>query len=315
MSLSLVSYAFIERGGTPPVCDAAQIEPDDEAYLRQHIAHLVERATNGHSPAAEFVSPESEERFHQLAHGTDEEFLSAALTISTQIQDCMHHKASPGLLVFARFAGEPTVAAALLKLEVAERYSAILREIAAGNVRISVVRDRMTGAAELQKGALIPDPRDDSDVVVGDKIGDTAAYFLTGLGVRQFVKTLTAVEAFYRVAVNQDPTRHRSERLALALAEDQPEDVGVFVNAHPELFSPEQAEDLRRHSETAQRPIKSLAPTKAAAARQIIRAGGITITGALADMLRGVIRERLADGRWRVSIVTDTEPEVYEDFS
>jgi hypothetical protein len=89
-----------------------------------------------------------------------------------------------GLLICVRVVDGKKRSAAVLKLEVVTPNSAVLEKLDTGEEVLEAVTDVLDAPGELQKGALVDDPRPGSDVVVGDKLTKDALYFPRAFGIR-----------------------------------------------------------------------------------------------------------------------------------
>jgi hypothetical protein len=314
MAVRHVTYAYIEPGGADPVCTARTLEGDGEAYLWTHVEGLLQRAGSGKSPPATFRSASAAERFEHLASGDEAQFLAAAQEIAKGVQDLMDERTKPGLLVAARVARDNGDELAIVaKLEVKERFGGVLKEIAEGTHELAVVRNHLTGAADLQKGALTPDPReDDSEVVVGDRLGDTADYFLRGLGIAQMTKPVHGATEFFKVVYEHAP--EQAEPLARRLQETAATTVDQLLEQAGDLLPADEIEELRTAAREQERPIQHFDVRRVRSGKRVVRAGGITIQGSLDDM--DVVHWDPTDGgRWQIIIETDHEPRETIEFT
>ena len=75
------------------------------------------------------------------------------------------------------------MSAAALKLQVMQPHAANLRQLDTGEIELSAVTDVMDAPGQLQKGALVDDPRAGSEVVMGDQLALEAQYFPRAFGI------------------------------------------------------------------------------------------------------------------------------------
>ncbi len=214
-----------------------------------------------------------------------------------------------GLFVAVRADGEHGEGqAAVLKLQVVAPHTGYLWRTR-GRVRLGAVRDALNTPGQLQKGALYPDHRIDSAVVVGDQMDIAALYFLSAVGLTQDQSPKAAVAVLY------DSARARAPGAELAIAESiarrRPETVADALDALtqdvPEL-APSRGQ-IEQELRGQKRPPVALDPDRASGLRRVISGHGISIEGSV-----GTMRDRLEgphrtdDGRWQVMVTFDTEP-------
>jgi hypothetical protein len=76
------------------------------------------------------------------------------------------------------------VSAAALKLEVVTPNSAVLERLETGEEVLEGATNVLDAPGQLQKGALVDDPRPQSDVIIGDRLAQDALYFPRAFGIR-----------------------------------------------------------------------------------------------------------------------------------
>ena len=86
--------------------------------------------------------------------------------------------------------GRNQVRVAALKLDVHDEHAAAAR-LVGDELQLEAVQDLLDIPGELQKGAVYPDDRPHSEVIIVDKFERTALYFLRALEVQQIEKRCT----------------------------------------------------------------------------------------------------------------------------
>jgi hypothetical protein len=194
--------------------------------------------------------------------------------------------------------------AGVLKLDVHDDTAAAAR-LVAGELRLEAVQDLLDLQGDLQKGAIYPDPRAESDVVVGDRLmTETAQYFLRAVEVQQIAAASSATKAFVDVIGKIAPAR--IDDLARELGTyDQPVTPQAFLEEHPGLLSETEQRQVIDRLEGQLRPVRVVNPV-ASPPKAVVVANGITIRGAATEMER-VSWEPHAGG-WRIQIDVGEEP-------
>jgi hypothetical protein len=278
VELELMTYARVSRGAAPGNMVERPHDAGVDAFLFDHVASLLERARGGDSPIASFVDPEASSLFDELRTEAPEKFLAAAQTLTLRLIGCMDRRAAPGLLVCLRLRDGKRRAAAALKLEVVTPHAAVLEALDTGEEVLAAATNVLDAPGDLQKGALVPDPRPLSDVVIGDRLAIDAQYFPTAFGIQTEQRAVDASANLVSVVQAQAPKLVRKvvERLPSATpgpAKDVLAEIGEQV---PQLTT-----DVRRtivdQLEQLKRPVRTVdtrAPLK-----QVVSADGITVTG------------------------------------
>jgi hypothetical protein len=174
--------------------------------------------------------------------------------------------------------------------------------------RLATVKRLLVRPKELQKGALYPDPRDDSDVVVGDTMDKAALYFLRGLGLTQemapgdAVAFLTKKVVQYFPFVPEDEVLRRLERSTASVADD-------FVSQNADLLESAEARNALLADLQAQaRPVRTINPTAPAVTRRELVAGPFRLTFPPSARTQLTVQQRHDDRQWETIIVTPDEP-------
>ena len=307
MAISLVTWVMVSVGD--PLAELVLENVDEEAdqYLVEHMDDLEGRAMR--SPPTNFVANVDRARFDLLRRGSDEEFLATAQDLAGRLLGEMRDSRQAGLFVAARgTATNGQQRAAVVKLQVVAPHTGYLRRTR-GRVRLRAVKDALNMPGELQKGALYPDPRSSSAVVVGDQLDVGALYFLRAVGVRQDQSPKAAVAALYSAVKVRVP--HAEETVAASISGRRPESVSKaldgLVEDLPELapMRPEIEAELRGQ----RRPPEALDPDRASSLKRIISGNGIEIAGPVTAM-RARVEDpsELDDGRWQVVVTFDSKP-------
>lgn len=221
MPIRLVAYAYVEPNGAQPQCSLHSTSSEVDKYLKAHISNLLERAAKGSAPSAVFTDISYRARFETLRAGSQESFLETAQTIAEQLQDEMDRRSKRGFLVaLRRELSGGQMQSAVLKLDVHDEIAAAARRTAEGQLTLEAVQDLLDIPGELQKGAVYPDSRESSEVIVGDKLARvTANYFLECLGVQQYATDATSGRIFMSVVSSVNPSR--APAIATALNQEE----------------------------------------------------------------------------------------------
>lgn len=302
MAIDLVSYAYVESGGAAPTMRVRATGPDVNAYLSEHIDSLIERARVGGLSPAVFRSTESRVRFSHLATGTRPDFVAASQQIADRLFESMDMRAKRGFFVTIR-CSDP-VRGVALKLDVHDAAAAALRLDASGEPTLEAVQDLLDIPGELQKGAVVPDLRPDSEVIVGDRLAVTSLYFLEALDVQQHVAAGPATADFLGVVQELAPTKVRA--VAAALEDAHRTTVGAFLQQHADLLDAAERESVLGGVRVRRRPINILDPDSYAL-REEIEADGIVVRGR-ASVMREKLQIRNRPGGFVIEILVDEDP-------
>jgi len=306
MGILRVTYGVVEVDRPVDALVLEDVDATTTEYLDAHLATLA--ALVAKSPPARFVDDEAGLRFDALRSGTDQQFLAAANQLAARLVEAMDFRTPSGLLVAVQGVDDDGQAvAAVLKLQVTADRLGYLQQTQ-GRARLAAVKDALDAPGRLQKGALFPDPRGESDVVVGDQLDVGALYFLAALGLRQDQAPKRAVAAMVTAITSRLP--EAAEEVAESLGRRRPTAVDEALDWIAEDvpgFSPYR-DEVEGELRAQRRPPVALDPD-AAPSKRVLSAHGIRIEGP-ADELRERMRgpQRRGDGRWEVLLTFDTQP-------
>ncbi len=304
MAITLVSYSYLEPGGTPPKMLERTISSDIREYLEAHVDDLLARIGHGSIAPAVFRSAEGAERFEKLNTGTKAEFLANAQSLADRLHQRMDYRTKRGFFVALRRSVNNPLAAAL-KLDVHDAAAAAVRFDAAGEATLEAVEDLLDIPGELQKGGIVPDERPNSQIVVGDKLTVTSLYFLDALDVEQRAAPGPATADLVRVVQTVAPEKVDSVAKTLEV-EPARIPITTFFEAHPDLLDDDQKAEVLDRARVKRRPIDEVDPSSYVL-RETIEADGITIRGR-ASTLREKVRILDRPGGFRIQIDVDEQP-------
>lgn len=304
MAISRLTYAYVEQEGKAPNCKMRTASGELQTYLEAHVDDLVGRRDDGRSPPSTFNSTDVRARLDLLHTGTDTEFLEAAQLLAARLQKEMDGRTKRGFFVALTRETEGVTQTAVLKLDVLGKYGAAIGTDTAGEPDLEAFKDLLDIPGELQKGAVFPDTRADSDLTVGDKLPETSLYFLRALDVQQVSAPGPATGSLLKAVRDVAPNRV----LAVSKALEQetrttPED---FFQRHPDLVTQEQSGQVLDRLRQQKRPVREIDPS----ARPLIgsySADGLTIRGPLA-YLRDKVTITQRPGGWRIQIDVTEQP-------
>ncbi len=302
MAISLVSYAYVEPGGQPPQMRERATSSEIRLYLEAHVGALTAKATAGSLSPAVFRTEDARTRIGRLATGTKAQFLASSQQVADRLYAQMDQRAKRGFFVTLRRIG-PTVGAAL-KLDVHDAAAAALRTDARGEPTLEAVEDLLDIPGELQKGAIVPDARVDSEVIVGDKLAMTSLYFLAALDVQQHVAAGPATADLLRVVQQVAPAK--AAATAAALEQETRVSVRDFFDRHHDLLDDEEKDEVLDRVRVRRRPIDAIDP-ETYALREEIEADGIVIRGRSLT-IREKLRITQRPGGYRLQIDVDEQP-------
>jgi len=307
MPVELVGYGFLQPGGKAPVCHLHKVSAEVAGYLVDHINDLTRRATASDAAPARFRRQPARDRFESLTSGNDKTFLDAAQQLATSLHTAMDQRSKRGFFVAIRErTGRSQIRVAALKLDVHDEHAAAARQVG-DELELEAVQDLLDIPGELQKGAVYPDDRPHSEVIIGDKFERTALYFLRALEVQQIENAAPAVTALIQVVGDVAP--ERLDRLVAAIERlEEPISPTAFLDAEPDLLPPEMRTAVLERLAERQRPIEEIDPRRHPP-RRVLRASGIRIEGLASDVNQRVRVERQGDA-WVITIRVNEEPEV-----
>lgn len=307
MKIVHLTYSHVKAG---QVIGTLQLRAHDnkvDAFLLDHVADLRKRQSLGNCPHSTFVDAASSGLFDKLRSGTQQEFLETAKTLTTRLVNEMNGTTAAGLLVCLRVEQGAELSAAALKLEVMAEHGAVLEQLDSGEMQLSSATDVLQVPGDLQKGALVPDPRaPESQVVVGDKLSENALYFPRAFGItteRRMADTASSVvAAVHRFKPEISP------RVAAELPKISPGPVRQVLSAVaiqvPELDNTV-IDEVVRDLGNASRPVKRV--DTGGPVKKTISVDGITISGSPAAMEKVKVEEDPTVG-YRITIETATRP-------
>lgn len=304
MAVELLTWASVGAGMSAPACQKKIVSGNMDSLLSEHLSNLRGRAASGRSPDARFVSDDARERFLALRDGSGEDFLAAASELAAALISRMDRRTDPGYLVALREADGENRSCAVLKMEVTDSYAGFVRHDPDEGEVLDAIRNLLDTPGRLQKGAVVPDERASSEVIVGDRLLETALYFLDALGIQQVERPSQAVVGL--LAIADDALPGRQDEVAARLQSSNASTVHEFLEEVPRI-DPATKADLLRRAEQRRRPIEGLDPKRAQTLRKIFRVAGVTISGRVSDMERVQVSRRI-EGGWRITIDVDEQP-------
>jgi hypothetical protein len=305
MALVLVAYSYVEPGGPVPSLARHSVDPDLAAYLEQHVSALLGRVGSKTTPPAYFSNGVAANRFTVLRNGNTPAFLKTATELGVRLHREMDQRTKRGFLVALRRQTGQGPEAAVLKLDVLEKAGAAIQETA-GQPDLAAVKDMLDAPGELQKGAVTPDPRPNSDVVIGEQFVDTSQYFLRALEISQSYSTTQSVREIVKVVSRVAPGS--VPRLFEELERTAPVSVTDFFAQHPDILpTPDNTADVLGRLNQLKRPLQPIDPNQVPIRRTIL-ADGIKITGRPQELAAKLQITPLPDNRWRITIDVDSEP-------
>ncbi len=306
MKVRHMTYARVAQGAAP---GPAVMRPRDglDDFLLDHFRAMHKLATDNHSPFATFSDPAAQALFEQLRAGSNDEFLKAAHELTVRLIVRMDGRMDPGLLLCMQVESGMQLWAAALKLEIVTPHSAILERLDSGDEVLAAVTDVVDAPGELQKGALVSDPRDGSDVVIGDKLAKDALYFPQAFGIRSEQRASDAAADLVAAVEQIDPKLGR--RVAEVLPHVPPGDRETVLDALTEeitTFTSDVRQDVAAALQARPRPVVHV-DTQTPLKREVTTAEGIKIVGPVSAM-QAVTWAPRQDGGWRITIDVTQEP-------
>lgn len=302
MAITLVSYTYVEPGGAPPQMRERATSSGVRSFLDAHVDALTGKATAGSLSPAVFRSADGRTRLGRLATGTKGQFLASSRDLADRLYSRMDHRAKRGFFVTVRRTG-PALGAAL-KLDVRDAAAAALQMDAAGEPSLEAVQNLLDIPGELQKGAVVPDGRPDSEVTVGDKLAVTSLYFLEALDVQQHIAPGPATADFLRVV--QEVAPRKVAAAAAAVEGETRISLTDFFDRHADVLSEDEQEEVLDRARVRRRPIEIIDP-ESYALREEIEADGIVIRGR-SSTIREKLRISDRPGGYRIEIDFDEQP-------
>jgi hypothetical protein len=305
MAITLVAYAYVEPGGSAPKCKIQTVSSEIRRYLDRHMDDLLGRAGRGASAPAFFRGEDAEGRFVHLQLGSSKEFVASAGVLTGRLHTAMDNRSKRGFLVAVRRSlDSEEVQAGVLKLDVHDEPAAAARQTG-DELQLEAVADLLDLPGDLQKGAVFPDPRAESEVVVGDRVmAETAQYFLRALEVQQIAAPSSATKSLIDV-VGSVATGKVDAFVQELDSYDEPVSPQAVFDDHPDLLSDEEREQVLGRLEEQPRPVRIVNPA-ARPPRVVVSVDGITIRGGVEDMRK--VRWVQQGGGWQIQIEVSQEP-------
>lgn len=297
-------YRFVDPRGAPGPWTAPTDPPSDALadYLLAHCTEVRKKAQLATSGPAIFSEHAAGARFQMVRTGSNTQFEEAGADLAERLQTAMDDRSKAGFLVALQLAEGDKTEAAVLKLDISERVGAAAAR-RNGVVMLEPIANLLDRAGGLDKGAIVPDQRPDSDAIVADRLGAAAQYFLRAMGLRQEAARNESTPALIRLVARIAPERTESFVSQLA-AEQAPVVVDDLLSR---LDAPEaEIRQIRAALDKQPRALRIVDPI-ARPPRVEIRAGEIAITGLSVQAARGVQWSQLAGG-WRITIDVQDEP-------
>lgn len=305
-SLGLITratYCYVENGQPVPTCELEDVR-NVEVYLEEHIESLMKLASEGTGPPARFRTSNDSSRFEALLHADDSAFLASSQSLVERLLTHMDGRSRRGFFVALVTEIGAGRTASVLKLDVHDKSGAAMRRTR-GRPRLESVQDLLDVPGELQKGAVYPDPRTVSEIIVGDKLAETSYYFLECIGVVQTTKAGLATASFVK-SIAGIVSPGATIAVVRALEGSGPVNPIEFLRQRPELLDGEQLEAVEQQLRIRKRPIEVIDPSSRVI-DEVVSADGITIRGRAAD-LADKLRVLPRGAGWRIQIDVDEEP-------
>lgn len=308
MPIGPVTYGYVANDRQAPLLALREVSVEVAEYLSQH-AQTLRGAAEVKSPPARFDTPAHRGAFERLQMGTDEEFIVAAQELVHRLTSRMDGRSKRGFFVCFREIRAEGIAseAVVLKLDVIEKAAAAIKHGAGETLTLEAVRDLLELPGDLQKGAVFPDARQQSDVIVGDRLVETAQYFLDSIGAVEVQRPATAAAQLLK-AVYREAGATVAVEAAAALRLGGETTPATFFDNHPTLLSDEQQEAVLGGLTSGKRTVESVGPVGMVLNQRII-ADGITVTGPL-DRMTNQVRVAENGGRWEIVIAVSERPRV-----
>lgn len=309
MQITHMTYARVAQHAVPaPMVDRPR-DPGVDAFLIDHIHALTGMATTGKSPCAHFTNPDAKTEFDKLRNGTDQQFLDAAGWLTSQLIAEMDGRTKPGLLVCLRVEDDSKLSAAALKLQVVTPNAAVLEALDSGEEVLAAAKNVLEAPGDLQKGALVDDPRDpDSEVIIGDALTNDALYFPRAFGIRTEQRAKDGGADLLNTLSSQLDAATVAT-VAAALPSYPPGSPTQVLDAASNDV-PELTPDVRDATVAAlraqNRPVTNISTD--APLKQTVTADGIMITGSVTSMQAVDITERPGGG-YRITIDVSEQPQ------
>ena len=303
----LMTYTRVSAGVTVRPMTPRPHDAKVDAFLLEHVAALRQSGELGNAPMARFQIPGSHALFECLRAGDATAFYDAARELAVKLVARMDGRMDPGLLVCVQVRDGEELSGAALKLQVVTPNAAVLERLDSGEEQLAGATNVLDAPGDLQKGALVPDGRPDSDVIVGDKLPKDALYFPEAFDIRSQQRGADSAGELIQAIGDTSPVLARQAARALPAVEAGrvasvlEELAGTVLGLDAALRS-----DIATKLDAARRPVRDV--DTQAPVREIVRVEGITIAGSAAAMSRVAIDPDPAGDGWVITIRTRTRP-------
>ena len=306
MQLTHMTYARVAAGAAPGSMVSRPRDAGVEDFLKDHFNALLKLATNDDSPLAKFTDVAARAEFEKLRTGSDQDFLAAAGSLTARLIGAMDRRSAAGLLVCVRFNGGGELSAAALKLQVVTPNAAVLEALDSGEEVLAAAKNVLDAPGDLQKGALVRDPRPASDVVVGDKLTMDAQYFPRAFGIRTEQRAKDgAADLLNALTELPAATVSTIARALPTFPSGSPDAVLEAVAATVPELTPEVRDGAVAALDARPRPVTRVETTTPL--KEVVTADGITVSGSVESM-RNVRVDAKSDGGWQIRIDVSEQP-------
>jgi len=287
----------------PPLL--ADLDAGDKAFLGGHVEDLRERANNPEGQRAAFqASSDMQKWLRRAAAGDDTRFLQAAETFTIRLRDSMKVASNPkqGIFIVTSSEGGEGTEVSLLKLD-ADVEVARWKELTAGGVKLSILKNCLPGPGYLQKGMSWPDYRSNSDVVIMDRNRSEAQYFVTAFQLQLAPKASETEKALHAAIVHLPPDQRRR---AIVAAADRSGNVSTIVD-EIKAVAPD-FDDSRPAFGAATAVPGYVRPNQVQARIATLRAGDVRVSVPMSKMESAVTDPVRKGEMWEVTVRFPHEP-------
>lgn len=308
-TVAMLYYARVAQDATPGAPLERPHDADLDKFLVEHVEALRGKGKSGVSCPATFVDPAGLDLFTAVRGGTSAEFLEASHALTLRLIGEMSGATREGLLVCLQLHDGDVRSAAVLKLQIESEYAATLQTLDDGEALLSSVTDVMDRPGKLQKGALIDDPRPDSDVILGDTLRTEALYFPRAFGIQMDQKPgQAAIDTLQVISDLQGPSVATAARREMPAVEPGPvstvlEGLGESV---PELSDREVRAAVEERLSQQARPVRRV--DTQASVSEVVTASDVVIRSPWTGEERVTWAPDTDQGGWVITIRVDEEP-------
>jgi hypothetical protein len=311
VEITHLSLAKVAHDATFAPAELREVDDGISAFLGAHINGLRAMTTrNGTSPGS-FTDPEARRLFRDLYSGPDSHFLAATDYLTKRLIDKMDARTASGLLVCLRAHDDQEQYGGVLKLQVVAPHAAVLEELASGQVRLSAVRDLLDKPGDLQKGALSTSWLAENRIMIGDQLGQDAAYFPKAFDIRAYARPAAAASELLAAIETVSPELVAPVAAALpSVPSDAAETVLAALGQKVLELTPGIQADVADVLARQARPVANIDTTRVT--KETITAGDIKITGPVSQIRRyvqvGRDEDALTPGQWTITVISLREP-------